>query len=125
MKCLERKISQFLNIHRKTSVLSLFTQVAGLQFCNFIKNRIQHRCFSVNIAKLLKTPILNKICKRLFLNNVKRNYSSMKNAKQVLNVSQHSSEKTFTGVSFLINITWHTRKRGPRTRNPGPGTLQL
>ena len=45
--------------------------------------------FSMNIAKLLKTPILNKICKPLLLNNAKRNYSSMKTKKQVLNVSQH------------------------------------
>ena len=28
----------------------------------------------------------------------------MKTAKQVLNISQHSQENTFTGVSFLINI---------------------
>ena len=40
----------------------------------------------------------------LLLNNVKRNYPSMKIVKLVLNVSQHSQENTFTGVSFLINI---------------------
>ena len=37
------------------------------------------------------------------LNILKRNYSSMKIVKEVLNVSQHSQENTFTGVSFLIN----------------------
>ena len=40
-----------------------FAQVADLQFCNFIKKRFRCRCFSVNITKILKTAILNKICK--------------------------------------------------------------
>ena len=84
---------------------SLFLiKFAPLQISNFLKKRFQRRCFSVNIAKFLKKLILKKICERLLLNNVKRNYSSMKIVKQVLNVSQHSQENTFTGVSFLINI---------------------
>ena len=42
------------NIHRKTPVLeSLFSKVASLEACNFIKKRLQHRCFPVNIAKFL------------------------------------------------------------------------
>ena len=28
----------------------------GVQACNFIKNRIQHMCFPVNIEKFLRTP---------------------------------------------------------------------
>ena len=83
---------------------SLFGQVAVLQISNFFKKRLQRRCFSVNIAKFLKTLILKKICERLLLNNVKWNYSSMKIVKLVLNVSQHLQENTLTGVSFLINI---------------------
>ena len=40
----------------KTPVLeSLFNNVAGLQTCNFIKKRLQRRCFSVNIVKFLRT----------------------------------------------------------------------
>ena len=39
---------------------------AGLQSWNFIKNRLQHRFFPVNIAKFLKAPILQNICERLF-----------------------------------------------------------
>ena len=35
---------------------SLFNKVAGLQTCNFITKGLQHRCFSVNIAKLSKMP---------------------------------------------------------------------
>ena len=36
----------------------LFNKVAGLQVCIFIKKRLQHRCFPVNIARFLRTPIL-------------------------------------------------------------------
>ena len=44
------------NIHRKTHVLeSLFSKVASLEACNFIKKRHQHRCFPVNIAKFLRS----------------------------------------------------------------------
>ena len=41
---------------------SLFNKVAGLQVCNFIKKRLQHKCFPVNIEQLLKN-----ICERLLL----------------------------------------------------------
>ena len=34
---------------------------------NIIKKRLQHRCFTVNIAKFLGTSILKNICKRLLL----------------------------------------------------------
>ena len=39
---------------------------------NFIKKRLQHRCFPVKFAKLLRTRILKNICKRLlhFLRDV-------------------------------------------------------
>ena len=40
----------------KTSLLeSLFNRVAGQKACNFIKKRLQHRCFPVNIATFLGT----------------------------------------------------------------------
>ena len=38
-----------------------------LKTWNFIKNRLQLRCFPVKIAKLLITPILKNICEQLFL----------------------------------------------------------
>ena len=51
-------ILKVCNIHRKTSVLeSLFSKVATLEACNFIKKRLQHRFFPVNIAKFLKKII--------------------------------------------------------------------
>ena len=43
------------NIHRKTPVLkSLFRKVASLEAYKFIKKRLQHRCFPVNIANFLR-----------------------------------------------------------------------
>ena len=49
---------------------SLFNKFAGLQTGNFITKRLEHRCFPVNIAKFLKTPILKDIFERLLLNSV-------------------------------------------------------
>ena len=52
------KIVVFKNftILKKTSVLeSLYNKVAGLQTHAFIKKRLQHTCFSINIAKFLRT----------------------------------------------------------------------
>ena len=51
---------KFRNIHRKTSVL-------GFKTCNFLKKRLQHRCFSMNVAKFLRILVLIKICKQLLL----------------------------------------------------------
>ena len=46
-------------IHRKIAVLEpLFNNVSGLKACIFIKKRLQHRCFSMNIAKFLGTVFL-------------------------------------------------------------------
>ena len=53
-------------------VESLFNKVAGLQG-NYIKKRIQHRCFPMNNAKYLRTPILKNICVRLLLVFFKNN----------------------------------------------------
>ena len=37
---------------------SLFNKVAGLNVCSFFKNRLQHRCFLVDIAKFLRIAFL-------------------------------------------------------------------
>ena len=59
---------------------SLFNKVAGLQ-CNYIKRRLQHRCFPVNNVKFLRTSILKNIWIKLFLlfcknGNVRPKFSS-------------------------------------------------
>ena len=46
------------NTYRKTPVSSLFcSKVASLTRATFLKKRLQHRCFPVNIAKFLRAPI--------------------------------------------------------------------
>ena len=46
---------------------SPFNRLAGFKTCNFLKKRLRHSCFPVNIAKFLRTLILMKICKQLLL----------------------------------------------------------
>ena len=54
--------------HRKIPVLEpVFDKVAGLGACNVFTKKLQHRCFPVKFAKLLRIPILNSICERLLL----------------------------------------------------------
>ena len=44
-----------------------FEHVSSRPSTSFIKRRLQDRCFPVNTAKSLKTPILKNICKSLLL----------------------------------------------------------
>ena len=66
-----------------------------LKTCNFIKKRLQHRCFLVNIAKILRTPILKKIWERLLshFSRQKLSFSYVpltlqKNANKIIILSQ-------------------------------------
>ena len=64
--------------HRRCSMkkafLPNFVIFAGKHLCrslfliywNYIKKRLKHRCFSVNIAKLLRTSFSKNICQGLF-----------------------------------------------------------
>ena len=54
---------------------SLLDKVVGIQACNFIKKRLQHRCFSVNIVKFLRTLILKNACERPLLQISEQPYS--------------------------------------------------
>ena len=48
-------ILKVCNFHRKTLVLeSLFSKVASLEAYKFIKKRLQHRCFPVNIVNFFR-----------------------------------------------------------------------
>ena len=56
---------------KKTPVLEfLFSKVAGLKVCNFIKkdSNTKHRRFPVKFTRL-RIPVLKKICEQLFLVN--------------------------------------------------------
>ena len=43
---------------RRCSSKWVLLKNSGLQTCNFIKKRPQHRCFPVNIVKFFRTPFL-------------------------------------------------------------------
>ena len=50
--------SEFLKFQRKAPVQeSILSNVSGLKACNFVKKRLQHRCFPVKFAKFLRTPL--------------------------------------------------------------------
>ena len=63
----EKKCSKnFCKFHRKTPVLqSLFNK--DLKACNFIKEKLKHRCFPVKFVKFLETFVVKNICERLLL----------------------------------------------------------
>ena len=50
-----------------------YENLHALKIYKFIKKRLQHRCFPVNIAKFLRTPILKNICEQLLLDLDKAN----------------------------------------------------
>ena len=72
-KRMEQKMDR--SSHQSRSVKKVFLKISGISqenTCagvgNFIKKRLQHRCFPVKFAKFLKTPLLKNICQRLLSN---------------------------------------------------------
>ena len=59
----------------------LFVKVIGLQACSFIKKRVPHGCFSVNIVKFLRIPTLKNTCEQLLLKVLQQWCFPMKFAK--------------------------------------------
>ena len=53
---------------------SLFKKAAGLQACNFIKKKLQHRFFPAKFTKFLRTPIWKNICERLLLEGLTKKF---------------------------------------------------
>ena len=121
IKISKRYNEQFFN---KTTVLknfAIFTEKhlrwslflnknVGLQSWNSIKKRLQHRFFPVNIAKFLRTPVLENICERLFerfstwaSNNKEHgNWRGhfLKNKKRIFKIQLY--EKTYIFMMLLI-----------------------
>ena len=53
---------------------SLFlNKVTGLSSATLLKKRLWHKCFPENFAKLIRTPILKKICDRLLMEVLQNN----------------------------------------------------
>ena len=66
---LEKKLlSKILQYSQESTCVGVSFYIASIQTYNFIKNGLQHRCFSMNIARFLRPPILKNIYERLFLN---------------------------------------------------------
>ena len=49
------------------SFFNKVAEISCLQHCRFVKKRLQNRCFSVNIANILRTRTMKNICEELFL----------------------------------------------------------
>ena len=79
-KAVLRNFAKFAEKHLCWSLF--FKKSACLQSSNFIEKRLQHRCFTVNIAKFLRTPVLKNIGERPFkrfptwTNNITSNLGS-------------------------------------------------
>ena len=55
-RCSSKYLFLKINFYRKATVLeSVFNKIAGLQVCNFVKKRLQHRCYLVKFAKYIRT----------------------------------------------------------------------
>ena len=69
-KIIKNNQKQPLECSIKKAVLKNFAIfiVKILSWSLFLTKLFQHRCFPVNIAKFLSTPILKSICQQLLLN---------------------------------------------------------
>ena len=103
-------LKKFRNIHRRTPVLeSLFNKVA----CNFIKKRLQHKCFPVSIAKFFKTPILMNIYKQLLLCTWPLLLLTKKKRWRINNVSMKLEFILKYIMCYVIikNLMWTVKKK--------------
>ena len=101
---------------------SLFNKIADLKACNFIKKGLQHRCFSVNIAKSLITPFFTEHL-RWLLEKVGTLYmkSSTPSSKGII-------QKSGTGSKILrlehFNTTFSKNIHSRRTIFIPPNSFQ-
>ena len=77
---------------------SLFNKALGLQSCDFIKRRLQHRCFLVNIPKFLRTSFFTEHLWWLLLNFLQNLLKIT--AKKI--VSQYRFSQKFLRNHFLV-----------------------
>ena len=61
---------------KKPVLESPFNKITGLKACNFIKKRLQHRRFLVNIVKFLRISILQNIYEQLLQKRLKQHLVS-------------------------------------------------
>ena len=97
-------LNNFANFTGKHLCWSLF--LIKLQACHFIKKRFRHRCFPVNTAKFLRTPILKNIYKRLFLTFLLTSCQTMARRKQVSSFAANKMTplRAFNQSRYLLII---------------------
>ena len=99
----------FFNIGVLTNLV-VFTG-KGLKDCNFIKKRLQHRCFPVNIVKFLRTAFYTEHLRGCFctlgtaeLENIVRRNGKKHNQVGISNSSGSQLMKItiFTRILFFV-----------------------
>ena len=81
----------------------LESQVCNLKDCDFVKKKLQPRCFLVNIAKFLRTAILKNISERLPL-------IFKKNFNQILHEQKHVTFNNAVTTNLTLKILSQPRQ---------------
>ena len=85
----------FQSSQENTCASLFFNKTAGLRPVTLLKNRLWHRCFSVNLMKFLRASFFTENLERLCLNIAK---TLKKNLEEYL---KQSSEQVFSGETLL------------------------
>ena len=100
------KVSQ--TSQENTCVGEFFKQSCRPSVCKLFRKRLQNKCFPMKFGKLLRTPILKNICKRLLLEvvykkAVLKNFAIFIRRKQL--VIKCSVKKMFLVVDRAVKVT--------------------
>ena len=101
MFCKKTVLKNFATFTQTSVLESLFNKVEGLKVCKFIKKRLQHRCFPVNIANFLKTSILENINELLNFLDLKLITIEYRGRQNVLGVFQN-----YCSCESYTNLFW-------------------
>ena len=78
----DKSLTKFIEIHLIQSLL--FHQVAALRSATLLRKRFWHKCFPVNFAKFLRTPVLQGTSGQLCLASEQACRSSGLNSCKIL-----------------------------------------
>ena len=102
-KCVLKSFANFTGKHMHCSLFLI-----RLKTCNFIKRRLQHRCFPVKFAKILRTPILENICERLLLiAEMFRKFSGKQPSEPFLRLTLQLCPKKYSIMMIFLRILWN------------------
>ena len=87
--------AEFTGKHLFWSLLLMKLQAGSA--CNFIKKRLQYRCFPLDFMKFSRTPILKSICERLLLHL--KCYAPVNNTAEA--VAKYSKTATARGRNIV------------------------